>query len=192
MSAVPKFEIAPLSCLLAGETSTVFATTDQLEIWASAARAGDEFAYVTRCTRMLPAKSPIAALARDLAERGMVALVQRPIEGGARNYVAQRTRKQWREPGAGAPFAERVSRFATAEAAAIDALQPLLERCARFGRPCPTDAQLSQRTGIPRDEIRSALAAMDSLGIIRVAAAPAPTLRQITIVATGHRTGMVG
>lgn len=190
MNAASGFDAAPLS--LAGEAATVFATTDQLEVWASAARAGDEFAYVTRCSRMLPAKSPIGIRARELAERGMVSLVQRVIEGGARNYVAQRTRKPWVNPETAMSFVERTSRFPTAEAAAIDALQPVLERYARFGRPCPTDGQLSERTGVPRAEIKAALEAMDSLGIIRVAAAPAPTLRQITIVATGHRTGMVG
>jgi hypothetical protein len=173
------------------EAPNMVASPERIRAWVEHARSGDEFVYASRAG-LFSARSAGMAEMRGFAERGLVELTQRPITGSnRRNYVARRTGKTFAEQRP--PQAEAtVRQFIEDEARAIDALLPILERAARFNRPCPTDTDLAKRTGIDRDEVKAVLETMADQGRIRVQAAPAPTLRFITIVATGHRTGMVG
>ena len=78
-----------------------------------------------------------------------------------------------------------------ADVDAMNAVLPLLQRAARFARPCPTDAHMAERVGLTGAEVASAILSLADANVIRVRAMPAPTLRMVTIVATGHRTGLV-
>ena len=71
-----------------------------------------------------------------------------------------------------------------------DRLLPHLERAAAFGRPCPTDKQLAQKAKIPVDFVAAGMLALRAAKVIAVHAAPAPTLRRVTILATGAQTGL--
>lgn len=170
------------------EAPVMVADPQRIEAWAEHAKAGDEFVYASRAG-MFAANNPSLAMARALHQLKLVELIQRPIKGSfQRNYVARRTAVPIR---AAVPRERGAARdFVEDEAAAIDAVLPLIARAARFGRPCPTDVQLAERARLERSEIKPLLEAMETLGLIRVQAAPAPTLRMITIVATGHRTGL--
>lgn len=172
------------------------ATVAMIDHWMSYARAGEQLVYATRC--WLPAKSAGAAHLRTLAAQGLVHLKQRPIAGRPeRNYVAERSSR--REPlvlvtkltGAGSSPQERRGAV-NDDVTAMNAVLPLLARAARFERPCPTDRKLAERAGLSVEQVAHALDSLKSAGLIRVDGVKAPTLRQVTIVATGHRTGMIG
>ncbi|APR52009.1 hypothetical protein BRX40_05770 [Sphingomonas koreensis] len=180
------------------EARNVYATPDQLRAWVGEARKGDEFAYATRSLGLRPMGRAVADMVIELHKRGFVVPVQRQIAGTfEKNYIVQRTGRPWSDAAATAEPRIRgkapsvVITDELSETDAVNALLPVLERFALFSRPCPTDAQLAQRTGIAKARVKATLAAMASSGVIRVTSAPAPTLRQITIVATGHSTGMV-
>ena len=163
------------------------ATVEMIDHWLSYAKPGEQLVYATRC--WLPAKSAGAAHLRALAAQGLVHLKQRPIAGRAeRNYVAERSSR--RKPLALAAQSEQ--REANDDVTAMNALLPLLARAARFERPCPTDRKLAERARLTVEQVAHALDSLKTAGVIRVEGVKAPTLRQVTIVATGHRTGMIG
>jgi hypothetical protein len=171
------------------EAPGVVASVERVNAWLEVARAGDRFVYATRA--FLPVAAPGAARMRALSDRGLVMLVQPRSSDNPTLfcYTAVRTTV----PSAAArPVRERLSaRVIDAEAALIDALLPVLERAARFGRPCPTDHQLAQKSGLAIAKIPEALDALVLAGLIRVFAAPRPTLRRVVIVGSGHQTGLV-
>lgn len=173
------------------EAAGVVASPDRIAAWLLCAKAGDEFVYATRCG--LPPASPGAKAARDAQGLGLVMLFQRALPGRKeRNYVAKRTAKVMpvnlapvdRAPANdGAPIDE--------EARALTAVLDLLRRAARFQRPCPTNFALARRANVTRDDVERVMDLLATMGLIRIQRAPAPTLRQVTIVGTGHRTGLV-
>jgi hypothetical protein len=169
----------------------VVASPDRITGWAEIAKPGAEFVYATRC--YLPIGSRGAEAARDLAERGLVYLKQRRVPNSREiNYVAERSKAPWRQIHDRPKAAPSRPRAASGDAAAVDAVLPILQRAARFNRPCPTDVQIADRAGITVDAVQPALDALKANGVIRVSKVKAPTLRMITIVATSHKTGMVG
>ena len=175
------------------EAPGAIAHPDRIRAWLSIAKAGEEMVYCSRRTMGLPQRSEGAALVRELAAKGLVHPFQRTIDGvvGQKNYVIRRSLKALPSPRpktAAAPHPPRID----AEAAAINALFPLLKRHARFGRPCPTNAQLGKLTKIPLCDVEPTLRAMEQMGMIRINGVSAPTLRLVTIVETGHRTGIIG
>lgn len=170
----------------ADEASGVVAIPERIFAWAKNAKPGDVFVYATRCH--LPPKSAGAAAARTLSDRGLAFLTQKAIPDRAeRSYRATRSSVPYAPP----RDTHAVDRIIDAEALAIDVLYPILERAARFGRPCPTDSQLSQRTGIPLADIPATIDAMRAQEMILVYPAPAPTQRFVFIVSTGNKTGSV-
>ena len=170
------------------EAPGVVADVNRIDAWMKAARAGDQFTYATR--PFLPASSPGARRMRALEARGLVRLTQARTAPGVSMFYYRATRTS-------APTAlekpARVQLSAVvidAEAALVDALLPVLERTARFGRPCPTDKQLAAKSGLAPAEIEAAMQALVLANLIRVHQAPRPTLRRVTIVATGAQTGL--
>lgn len=169
------------------------ASNADIERWLSVAEYGDVFVYAV-CP-WLPVVAPGGRRMYALHVQGLVTLTRKRSDlfAGEWAYRAQRTSKPLPEPEALAEPRKRLSvatrAIAVDEAAAIDRLLPILKRSARHGRPCPTDAQLSDRADIPRDEIPAVLAAMQDAHLVKIEGTSAPTLRLITILATGHRTG---
>ncbi|WP_147373721.1 hypothetical protein [Hephaestia caeni] len=185
----PRYAIGPLAEVV-DEAAGVIATAGMIDTWLAVARAGDEFIYASRA--WLPPGAAGAACARSLAEMGLVHLKQRPIAGTAqRNYVMERSSRaiDAATRGTRTPVSDKAP--IDGEAAVMNAVMPALRRAARWGRPCPTDVQLASRARVPVDEIARVLAAMVEMNWIRIERVKAPTLRQVTIVATGHRTGLV-
>ena len=177
---------------LAGEVASVVASADRVREWAKTARAGDQFAYATRM--FLPLGAPGAAEARRLAEAGFVHLKQRRVrDGGGFTYIAERSSRAWTDAARRPATAPRPLRDERGESSGVaEMILPVLSRAARFGRPCPTDRQLAERARVASDAVAPALAVLRREGLIRVHAAKAPTLRQVVIVETGHKTGMIG
>jgi hypothetical protein len=176
-------------CARAGEFAGVVAAPERLIGWAEIAKAGSEFVYATRA--YLPNGSPGAKTARELAARGILHLKQRRIAGTPDfNYIAERSGAPWSVAPERPKPKNPHYRATSGEAEAINALYPILTRAAQFGRPCPTDVQMSERSGVEPIGVKLALNAMEQIGMIRIEPAKAPTLRFITIVATGHRTGL--
>lgn len=174
------------------EAAAVVAAPERIAAWLLCAKPGDEFVYATRCG--LPPASPGAKAARDAQGLGLVTLFQRALPGRKeRNYVAKRTAKAMPvKPIACSPAPANDGAPVDDEARALTAVLDLLRRAARFQRPCPTDFALARRAKVPRGDIERVMDLLATMGLIRVQRAPAPTLRQVTIVGTGHRTGMVG
>lgn len=169
------------------EIDNVVADPARITAWAKAARSGDVFVYATRAS--LPPSSPGAKLVRKLAENGLVMLTQARLpDRAARNYRATRTSKSWPRAAASKPASDVLVEN---EAATIDALLPHLMRAARFGLPCPTDAQLARKARVDRAGVPPLLAAMAEMNIILIETMRAPTFRRVTIIETGHRTGIV-
>ncbi len=168
----------------------VMATPD-IASWAENAAAGDMLVYATR--PWLPVASPAAAFLRRLAEQGVVTLTQKRRHdlAGWFDYRATRTARAFCERPPRRAQTSPKSAALSAEVAAINALLPVLNRYARFNRPCPTDAQLGFLTGMPRDRIAPTIAALKRENMIRVLAAKAPTLRIVVMVESGYRTGIV-
>ena len=173
------------------EAPGMIATVAQVDAWLEHAKYGDVFVYVTGTC--LPIRSGGAARMRDLAARGLVHLTQKRVAPGAAmtNYRAQRSNK----PSAlSKPTRSTLSidkaELVDDEATLVNSLLPLLARAAKHGRPCPTDAQLAERAMLRRDDIAPALEVLRAAGLIHIQSAPAPTLRRVTILATGERTGL--
>ena len=176
------------------EAPGVVARPAALEAWARTARAGDRFVYATRCS--LPPGSAGAACARLLAARELVYLARFRVQDGSGefSYFAERSSKVWSE---GAPAATRVVLTAgeveidgALEVLACDTVLPVLTRSAQFRRPCPTDVALVERTGLSIETVKACVAALRGLKLIHVTAAPPPTNRRVTVLATGFQTGL--
>lgn len=164
------------------------AKPERIDAWVEQATAGDRLIYASR--PFLPARSPGAARLRELATRGLVFLTapRSTIDDNHFDYTATRSSKQcaWAKPAR--PVLEL--RLVDTEAAVVDALLPVLERFAQAGRPCPTDHQLAERSGLAREIIADALTALRAAGLIHIQAAPAPTLRRVLILSSGAMTGL--
>lgn len=190
-AGVPAPRAPASSDLIIDEFPGIVASVERIDAWMAVAKAGDRFVYASRMT--LPRVCAGAARMRELATRGLVLLV-RPrstIDLTIFNYTAIRTA----EPSAlTRPVRDKLSLPSAAlahdEAAAVDALLPVLERFASKGRPCPTDKQLAERAGLTPDAIAPTLAAMVASHLIHVQGARAPTYRRITILSTGAITGL--
>ena len=180
--------VLPARVLPPDEAPGVVASVERIDAWMAVARSGDRFVYATRLC--LPVVSAGAKRMRDLAARDLV-LLTRPrsaIDPSIFCYTATRSSKPTAltlpvRPRLVAPIVE-------AESAVVDALLPILDRAARFGRPCPTDRQLAERARLPVETIQAGLLALSAAGMIRIHAAPRPTIRRVTIVATGAQTGI--
>lgn len=183
---------APASSgVIIDEFPGIVASVDRIDAWMALAKPGDRFVYATRMS--LPRVSAGAARMRELAARDLVHLV-RPrstIDPTIFNYTAIRssvpsalTRPE--RPKLGVPPAL----LTHDEAAAVDALLPILERFASKGRPCPTDKQLAERSGLSFAAIAPTLAAMVASHLIRIQGARGPTNRRILILSTGAITGL--
>lgn len=184
--------VTPASLTSFEEHRGVVASVADCDRWLAAAEYGDVFVYAVRA--WLPVAAPGARRMYALQTLGLVTLTRKRSDRRPDEFVfrAQRTSKPIPEPEAPrAKLALKPVPIAVDEAAAIDEILPILQRSAKHGRPCPTDAQLADRAGLSRDDVAAALKAMHSAGLIRVQGVAAPTLRLITIVATGHRTGYV-
>ncbi len=172
------------------EAPNVVATPAMIDAWMERARPGDLFVYASRA--YLPRGSAGGARMRQLADRGLVHLFQArsAVDPSIFNYRAVRTAKASAltrpvRPVLAAPAAS----VSIDEAAAIDALLPVIERFAAKGRPCPTDKQLGERCGLSADAIAPTLEAMVASHLIRIQGARAPTYRRILILSTGAITG---
>ena len=177
--------------LVADEAPGIVASPERIAAWMAVAKSGDRFVYATRLC--LPVASSGARRMRELADRGLVYLT-RPrssVDASMFNYTAERSSRPTplTRPDRTRLVAAAKS-IADGEAAAIDALLPVLERFARAGRPCPTDRQLGQRADLPEAAIRSTLEAMVASHLIRVQGAAPPTYRRIIILASGAITGI--
>lgn len=169
----------------------IVASVERIDAWIAVAKAGDRFVYASRMA--LPRVCAGAARMRVLAERKLVLLV-RPrstLDPTIFNYTAIRTAV----PSAlTRPVRDKLSvasaPLAHDEAAAVDALLPVLERFASKGRPCPTDKQLAERAGLSPDAIAPTLAAMVASHLIHVQGARPPTYRRIIILSSGAITGL--
>nr|WP_314471099.1 hypothetical protein [uncultured Sphingomonas sp.] len=183
---------APASSgLIIDEFPGIVASVERIDAWMAVAKAGDRFVYASRM--VLPRVCAGAARMRELAERKLVLLV-RPrstLDPTIFNYTAIRTAV----PSAlTRPVRDKLSvpsaPLAHDEAAAVNALLPVLERFASKGRPCPTDRQLAERAGLSPDAIAPTLAAMVAGHLIHVQGVRAPTYRRILILSTGAITGL--
>jgi hypothetical protein len=188
--------VRPLASVSSGsmfdEVSGLVAGVERIDAWLAVAKPGDRFIYASR-KGLLPGASKGAARMRDLASRKLVVLIQArsPLDVTRYNYTAVRTAV----PTALAKPTRPALTVATApiaddEAAAIDALLPVLERFAAKGRPCPTDKQLAERAGIAVEAIQPTLDAMIAAHLIRIEGARGPTNRRVLILSTGAITGL--
>ena len=170
------------------------ASIAEVDRWLAYAETGDVFVYAVR-TAWLPITAPGKRRLYALAIQGLVVLSQKPSDliEGAKAYRAQRSSKPLPPPEPAPTPRAKLSLsapvIAVDEAAAIDKLLPIVMRAAKYGRPCPTDAQMADRSGLARDAIPATLAAMQAARLVKIEGTSAPTLRLITILATGHRTG---
>jgi hypothetical protein len=173
------------------ETTGMVAGVDRIDAWLAVAKPGDRFIYATRLT--LPIASAGAARMRELHKRGLVTLV-RPrsaLDPTVFNYTAFRTATPWILARPERPrLAITAEPIADDEAATIDALLPVLERFARYGRPCPTDRQLADKAGLTEAAVKAGLEAMIAANLIRVSGCAAPTYRRILILSSGLITGI--
>ena len=165
--------------------------------WLAAAKQGDRLHYATRA--YLPAGAPGPTELRRLESAGLVLLFQKRSDLliGEFCYFAQRTGVELgHEPAvAVAKVAPYHATLSPREAdggdyQAGDLLLPILTRAAEFGRPCPTDKQLAERAKISVYSVADGLLALRASKAIAIHAAPAPTLRRVTILATGAQTGL--
>lgn len=184
--------LTPASLTFFDEHRGLVASVADCNRWLAVAEYGDVFVYAVRA--WLPVAAPGAQRMYVLQTLGLVTLTRKRSDLRPHEFAfrAQRTSKPIPEPEAPrSKLSLKPVAIAVDEAAAIDELLPILQRSAKHGRPCPTDAQLADRAGLSRDDVAAALKAMHATGLIRVQGTAAPTLRLITIVATGHRTGYV-
>ncbi len=180
-----------LSGSMFDETTGMVAGVDRIEAWLAVAKSGDRFIYATRM--MLPSASAGAARMRELAKRGLVTLV-RPrstLDPTIFNYTAYRTAVPTALTRPERPrLAIAAEPIADGEAAVIDALLPVLERFAKYGRPCPTDRQLADKAQLTEADVKAGLEAMVAANLIRVHGCAAPTYRRVFILSTGLITGI--
>lgn len=177
------------------EAPGMIATVAQVDAWMEHAKAGDVFVYVTGSC--LPIRGGGAKRMRELSDRGLVALTQKRVEPGLSmfNYRAQRTTTATAltkpdRPKLTAPSIAQPMALVDCEVDVVDTLLPVLERFARSGRPCPTDKQLAARARLNADQVKVGLEALAALHVIHIQGCAAPTIRRITILATGHKTGI--
>lgn len=173
------------------EVSGLVAGVDRINAWLAVAAPGDRFIYASRSG--LPRASAGAARMRDLGARGIVMLIQArsALDPTRHNYIAVRTAVPTALSRPVRPCLVIASDpIANGEAALIDALLPVLERFARYGRPCPTDRQLAAKAGLAEEDVKSGLEAMVAANLIRVHGCAAPTYRRILILSTGLITGI--
>lgn len=171
------------------EAPGVIASVERIDAWMGVARPNDVFTYATRA--FLPASSTGARRMRELNARGLVRLTQARCAPGVSLFHYRATRTMTATPLAKPDRALLSARVIDAEAALIDKVLPVLDRAARFGRPCPTDKQLAEKCGLEPVQIEPALHALVMANLIRIHAAPRPTVRRVTIVASGAQTGLV-
>ncbi|MEH3046485.1 hypothetical protein [Sphingomonas adhaesiva] len=175
------------------ETKRV-ADVGEVERWLAAAKQGDRLHYATRS--YLPTGAPGPRRLRALSDQGLVLLFQKRSDLllGEFCYFAQRTGVASPVEApivVGAQRPQLSAREADAgDYQAGDLLYPILKRAAEFGRPCPTDKQLSIRAGISVFSVEDGLLALRSAKLIAIHSAPAPTLRRVTILETGAQTGL--
>jgi hypothetical protein len=170
------------------ELPGVVASPARIAAWLATASKGDEFVYATRCA--LPVACAGRRAARDAADAELVVLFQRRVPGREeRNYVMRRTAAPLPSRGGGAAPGKQV--HVENEAEVQDRILGLLTRAARFQRPCPTNAALARRAGIAPGQVKGVMTILRKAGLIRVEWAPPPTLRCVSIVGTGLKTGMV-
>lgn len=166
------------------EAGEVVADAATVRRWAEHATPGSVFVYAT-AQRLIPSHTA-AREAQRLCRDGLVLLTQAALPGRAeRAYRATRSSKPWP-----APVAPRADDPEVA-ADVLDAVFDLVARAARFGRPCPTDAQLAERAEASRETVAAALAELAETGAITVERVRAPTLRRVRITAAGLVTGWV-
>lgn len=179
----------PAASAVQDEVPGVVASAARINGWAEIAKPGDRFVYAARSS-MLPRGSEGGRAARDLIERGVVRHEQKRVGPNVITYSLIRTGRPWSTSRVERPVPQVAT--VTSESAAIDALYRVLLRHARFGRPCPTDAKLAVTAKIDLASVQPALAAMVETGLIKIKGVKAPTLRIISIVTTGHATGIIG
>lgn len=181
--------IAPGEMLPAG----IVAPAERIRAWAEGSVRGATFVYAT--ARMLPPGAPGQAEALRLARAGLVLLTQRAVWPGLaeRHYQMTRTARAWPAEPAPAPASPAwgIGEAEGVPAAVVDAVFDLVARAARFGRPCPTDAQLAARVEVSPAQAAAALAELVALDAITLRGVSAPTCRVVTICATGMATGQV-
>lgn len=165
------------------------ASPERIRAWLSMAATGDQFLYATWARA--PGNHPGAVLMRTLAGKGIVHLKQKRVGTSlVHRYTAERSSKPIETPAPRAVLSARLALIAEGETDLVNTLMQQLMRAARFRLPCPTDAQMARRAGVVPEVVPVAMAAMVEAGMIRVHAAPAPTLRRVTIVDSGDVTGM--
>jgi hypothetical protein len=173
------------------EMTGLVAGVDRINAWLAVAKPGDRFIYATRQT--LPIASAGRLRMLDLQKQGLVSLVRprSPLDPTVFNYTATRTTTPSAVTRLERPrLAAKVEPIADGEAAVIDALLPVLERFARYGRPCPTDRQLAAKAELTEGDVKAGLEAMASAHLIRVQGCAAPTYRRIIILSNGLITGI--
>ncbi|MDP1026375.1 hypothetical protein Q5H91_04055 [Sphingomonas sp. KR1UV-12] len=169
------------------EAPGVVASAERVDAWLATAKPGDRFVYASRCS--LPVASKGAARMRALQDSGLVFLhCPRDRENPTIfNYLAIRTARP--RPAPQPERATLTARLVEADTALTDALLPVLQRAAHYGRPCPTDRVLAQRAAMTIDQVGEGLAALRQAGLIQITAPGSQSKRRVTIVATGQRTG---
>jgi len=165
------------------------ATPAGIDAWMESAQAGEVMIYARRA---FVTGSSGAARMRALADRGLVELSQRrcDLDPSLFQYRARRTSvpSAMTRPDRAKLVLELTPVMAD-EAAAIDALLPVLTRTAQYSRPCPTNKQLAELSGLALDVIKPALDAMVAARLILIAGVAAPTSRRVTILSNGWQTG---
>lgn len=150
-----------------------------LDQWASSAMPGDKIIYATGPE--LPRGSPAVAMARTLANVGLVTLTTRALDGG-RDFIAIRCAID--------PNKAAAPRHAPVQE---DELTELvfrrLSRAANLGQVCPTNAELARDCGLPDAaaasyRIRKLIAAKR----VRIEDQGPNRRRIVTIVKTGRCT----
>lgn len=185
MEKAPQF-VAPT---FSDEVTHVIASPERIRAWLSIAVAGDQLLYATRASSL--GNAPGAVLMRTLASKGLVHLKQRRLGRSlVHNYIAERSSKLREMPVVRPKLSAKLGMIGDDEVGLVNALMEQLNRAARFCLPCPTNAQMARKAGMPVESIPPLMEAMVSAGLIRVHSAPAPTLRIVTIVNTNEMTGV--
>lgn len=172
MSAV-QFSLPPL---------TVVRDRAELVAWLNAAKPGARFVYAQGAG--LPRASATIALVREAHGKGTVDLVQQR-NGRTIEYLAVR-----RAGGAAACAAPAPARRATdIDEAADAAVWREVKRAVSLQWPCPTNAELAKRAGLPDAAAASyRLRKLVAAGRIAIEDHGPNRHRTLTIVATGRST----
>lgn len=181
----PQF-VAPI---FSDEVAHVVASPERIRAWLSIAAPGDQLLYATRASSL--GNAPGAVLMRTLASKCLVHLKQRRVGRSlVHNYIAERSSKALAVPAARPKLSAKLDMIGDDEVGLVNALMEQLNRAARFRLPCPTDAQMARKAGMPVEFVPPLMQVMVSSGLIRVHSAPAPTLRTVTIVNSNETTGV--